>query len=82
MALIATLMFALLAEVSSSGDVVYAGNFAWGAMAATSGLYVVSAIAVQGIPWNIRWIPLGVLAVQAIAGLHYINVYIHTGSFL
>jgi hypothetical protein len=80
--LIATLMFALLAEVSSSGDVVYAGNFAWGAMAATSGLYVVSTIAVQGIPWKIRWIPFGVLAVQAIAGLHYINVYIHTGSFL
>jgi hypothetical protein len=79
---VATLMFALLAEVDSTGMVVYAGNFAWGAMAATSGLYVVSAIAVYDIPWKMRWIPFAVLAVQAVAGLHYINVYIDTGRFL
>jgi hypothetical protein len=81
-ALIATLMFALLAEVNSKGELVYAGNFAWGAMAATSGLYVVSAIAIHGIPWKVRWIPVLVLLLQAIAGLHYINGYIKTGSFL
>ena len=80
--LISTLMFALLAEVNGDGKVVYAGNFAWGAMAATSGLYVVSAIVLHGIPWKIRWIPLIVLMVQAFAGLRYINVYIDTGNFL
>ena len=81
-AAVATLMFALLAEVNGEGEVVYAGNFAWGAMAATSGLYAVSAIAVHGIPWKIQWIPLAVLTVQAITGLHYINVYIDTGVFI
>ena len=51
-------------------------------MAATSGLYVVSAIAIHGVPWKVRWVPLAVLSVQAIAGLYYIDVYIRTGSFL
>jgi hypothetical protein len=81
-AVVATLMFALLAEVNREGKVIYAGNFAWGAMAATSGLYVVSVIAVHGIPWRIRWIPLAVLTVQAITGLHYLNDYIDTGIFI
>ncbi|MGD9702367.1 MAG: hypothetical protein AB7Q42_01080 [Acidimicrobiia bacterium] len=82
MAAISTLMFALLAEVNREGKVIYAGNFAWGAMAATSGLYVVSAIALHGIPWRIRWMPLAVLTVQAITGLHYLNRYIDTGIFI
>lgn len=81
-AAVSTLMFALLGEVNGVGKVVYAGNFAWGAIAATSGLYVVSAIAVRGVPWKIRWIPLTVLMVQAIAGLLYVNAYIGSGSFV
>lgn len=79
---IATLMFALLSEVKANGEVQYSGNFAWGAYAATSALYVVSAIALHGVPWKVRWVPYGVLAIQAIAGLHYINVYITTGRFI
>ena len=80
--IVATLMFALLAETNSKDEVIYAGNFAWGAMAANSGLYVVSAVVLHGIPWKVRWIPVLVLAMQAVAGLLYINGYIRTGSFL
>jgi hypothetical protein len=80
--LISTLMFALLAEVNGAGQVVHAGNFAWGAMSATGGLYVISAIALHGISWRIRWIPTAVLALQAIAGLRYIDLYIGSRHYL
>ena len=81
-AVVATLMFALLGEVDGAGKVVYAGNFAWGAIAATSGLYAVSAIALRNVPWRVRWVPITVLVVQAVAGLVYINEYIKTGNFV
>jgi hypothetical protein len=79
---LATVMFALLGEVDGVGKVDYAGNFAWGAMAANSGLYVVSAIALRGVPWRIRWVPFAVLTVQAVAGLVYVVNYVKTGSFV
>jgi hypothetical protein len=81
-AILATLMFALFSEVNGDGVVIYAGNFAWGAMAATSGLYVVSAIALQDVAWKTRLVPFAVLAVQAMAGLLYINNYVRTGRYL
>ena len=79
---VATLMFALLGEADGSGRALYSGNFAWGAMAATSALYAVSAIAVWEVRWRIRWLPLTVLAVQAAAGLLYVRAYIETGRFV
>lgn len=80
-AAVATAMFALLVEVNRDGEVIYAGNFAWGAMAATSGLYVVSVIALWPQPWRVRSIPLGILGIQAVAGLLYVAEYIDTGRF-
>ena len=81
-AAVTTVMFAVLAEVDRDGNSFYAGNFAWGAMAATSGLYVMSVIALREITWKVRWIPLSVLLVQAMAGLHYVMVYVDSGSFI
>ncbi|MCU1500238.1 MAG: hypothetical protein JWM47_4191 [Acidimicrobiales bacterium] len=81
-AVMSTIMFALLAEVDHTGKAFYAGNFAWGAMAANSGLYVVSVIAIMRMPWSVKWLPLTVLAVQATAGILYVNHFIDTGVFI
>jgi hypothetical protein len=81
LALVAVLAFALLAEVDGLGNVSYSGNFAWGAMSATAGLYAVSAAATFGLPWRFKIVPFGLLGVQSIAGIKYINHYIATGRY-
>jgi hypothetical protein len=82
LALGSTFLFALLIEVSADGTTGYSGNFAWGAMSATAGLYVTSAISLRGLKMRFTLIPLIVLAAQAYAGLVYLNGYIESGSFL
>jgi hypothetical protein len=82
LALVAVLVFALLAEVDGAGNVASSGNFAWGALSATAGLYVVSAVATIRLPWRFKIIPFGLLGVQSIAGFMYINQYVATGKYL
>lgn len=81
LALVAVLVFALLAEVDGSGNVAYSGNFGWGAMSATAGLYVVTAIATTQLPWRFAIAPFIVLGVQSVAGFMYINQYVATGRY-
>jgi hypothetical protein len=81
-ALIGTSIFALFAEVDPAGRVLYNGNLIWGAMTACSGLYVVSAIALQDQHWRVKALPFIVLVIQAGTGFSYVSRYIQTGNYL
>jgi hypothetical protein len=80
--LVATVIFALLGEATAKGKLFFAGNFMWGAVAASAALYVMSLIALRGVPLKITAVPLLVLLVQCFGTWLYFQHWLDTGTFL
>lgn len=79
--MVAVLVFALLDEVDSAGASITHGNFAWGAIAANSALYLMSAVALLS-KTSLRNLPaLAILSVQAMAGVAYSSSMITSNGY-
>lgn len=80
--IVATSVFVVLGEASAKGTLFFAGNFMWGAVAANAALYVMSLIALRGLPLRITAVPILVLFLQCVGTGLYFHQWIDTGSFL
>ena len=80
--IVATIVFALLGEATAKGKLFFAGNFMWGAVAANAALYVMSLLALKGLPLKITALPIVVLVVQCIGTALYFQHWLDTGTFL
>ena len=77
------LIFWLLVPLVN-GQIDSQGNLAWGGIAASSALYVMSFLALSrsGIRFVFQLPALGVLVIQAWGGLRYLDQWLETGTFL
>ena len=80
--IVATIVFSLLGEATAKGKLFFAGNFMWGAVAANAALFVMSLLALKGLPLKITALPIVVLVVQCIGTALYFQHWLHTGTFL
>lgn len=78
---IATVQAQLLWDTDRAGRPIGYGDLTWGAMAASSGLYTVSAMALLAVQPRRRILPYCVLAVQTGAALAHVNNWVQTGSY-
>jgi hypothetical protein len=81
MLLVGILQSQLLMDTDPSGVPIGYGDMNWGAVAATSGLYAVSAMALLRTSPRARLVPFGVLGVQTAAALVHLHHWVRTGSY-
>ena len=81
MVLVGILQSQLLVDTDVRGVPIGFGDMNWGAVAATSGLYAVSAIALLRAAPKARVVPFAILAVQTLAALVHLHNWVQTGSY-
>jgi len=81
MVVVGILQSQLLVDTDPSGVPIGFGDMNWGAVAATSGLYAVSAMALLRTSPRARLVPLGILGVQTAAALVHLHHWVQTGSY-
>ena len=77
----ATVQSQVFWDTDRNGVPIGYGDMNWGAMAAASGLYAVSAMALLRVPTRLRVVPFAILAVQALAALVHLHNWVRTGSY-
>lgn len=68
-------------DTDRNGVPIGYGDMNWGAMAAASGLYAVSAMALLCVSPRRRIVPFAILAVQTLAALVHLHNWVRTGSY-
>lgn len=77
----ATVQSQMFWDTDRNGVPIGYGDMNWGAMAAASGLYAVSAMALLRVPPRMRAVPFAILAVQTLAALVHLHNWVQTGSY-
>jgi preprotein translocase subunit Sec61beta len=77
----ATAQAQLFWDTDRNGVPIGFGDMNWGAMAAASGLYAVSAMALVRVSPRRRILPFAILAVQTVAALVHLRNWVQTGSY-
>jgi hypothetical protein len=77
----ATVQAQAFIDTDRNGVPIGYGDMTWGAMAAASGLYAVSAMALLRVPLRLRVVPFAVLGVQTVAALVHMHNWVRTGSY-
>jgi hypothetical protein len=75
-------VFSLMAEINPDGSANLDGNLGWGAIAANSALYVMSAVALQRRHFKNQLTAWIVLLVQVIATLMHLHQWLTSGSYV
>jgi|694.fasta_scaffold49138_3 hypothetical protein len=77
----ATVQSQMFWDTDRNGVPIGYGDMNWGAMAAASGLYAVSAMALLRVPPRMRAVPFAILALQTLAALVHLHNWVQTGSY-
>lgn len=68
-------------DTDRAGVPIGYGDLTWGAMAAASGLYAVSAMALLRVAPRRRLVPFAILGMQTMAALVHLHNWVQTGSY-